>query len=241
MTAPLTAAPLTTAALVTATLLASHGSVAPGQALWLGLRLDMAPGWHVYWENPGDSGLPTTVELAAPGLRIGPVRWPVPALLPAAGGIMNLGYEGEVTLLLPAWVETQAAGGLAIRGEARWLACRADQCIPGRADLALDLPAGPAEPTAALDAALTALPTPTRLAPGPDGLLAWLPVTGSVELLPSRAMLDASSGAEIHRLPAGTRVVVALRAEPAPGAHMLAVEEGPEPRRAWYLYLPPPE
>ncbi|MCK6507716.1 hypothetical protein L6R53_30845 [Myxococcota bacterium] len=228
-----------TAALVTATLLSSHAAVSPGQELWLGLRLEVAPGWHVYWDNPGDSGLPTTVEVAAPGLRVGPVRWPAPALLAAPGGLWNQGYEGEVTLLLPAWVEDEAQE-LQVTGEARWLACRADQCIPGQAALALRLPAGAAAPTGALDAAIAALPTPAPLSPGADGLRASLPGVEGLHLFPSRALADAAT---VQALPSpeGTEVVVSPRAEPAPGAHLLAVAEGPAPRRAWYLYLPPPE
>jgi thiol:disulfide interchange protein DsbD len=229
-----------TAALVTATLLSSHAAVSPGQELWLGLRLEVAPGWHVYWDNPGDSGMATSVDLSAPGLRVGPIRWPAPALLPAAGGLWNQGYEGEVTLLLPAWVDAADPSGLSIRGEARWLVCRADQCVPGQADLALDLPPGQATPTGALDHAVAALPIPTPLQATSEGLAALLPATGPLTLFSSRAMLDA---AHTRALPTsqGTRVEVILRAPPAPGAHLLAVEHGPAPRRAWFLYLPPSE
>jgi DsbC/DsbD-like thiol-disulfide interchange protein len=33
----------------------------PGKALWLGLLMCHVPHWHTYWENPGDSGLATTL------------------------------------------------------------------------------------------------------------------------------------------------------------------------------------
>ncbi|PWV61020.1 hypothetical protein [Plasticicumulans acidivorans] len=38
------------------TLVADHDRVAPGQALYFGLRQRLAPHWHSYWKNPGDAG-----------------------------------------------------------------------------------------------------------------------------------------------------------------------------------------
>jgi thiol:disulfide interchange protein DsbD len=57
-----------------------------------------ARGWHTYWQNPGDSGLPTTIEWKLPaGVTAGPIQWPAPHALPA-GPLVNYGYEGEVYL-----------------------------------------------------------------------------------------------------------------------------------------------
>lgn len=227
--------------LVTATLLASHAAVAPGQDLHLGLRLDLAPGWHVYWENPGDSGLPTSVALAAPGLAIGPPLWPAPSALPAAGGLVNFGYEGVVTLVLPARVDEAALGPQAIRGEARWLACRADQCIPGQAALALDLPVGPAAPGTALDAAIAALPEPVPVQVTDPGWVAVLPVAGAPRVFPDLDLLDALVDVSSTPLPAGTRVALRLRGTPAAGAHALVTLDTPAGPRAWRLAPSPPE
>ena len=38
----------------------------PGQTDDVALRLKMADGWHTYWQNPGDSGLPTTITWTLP-------------------------------------------------------------------------------------------------------------------------------------------------------------------------------
>src|SRR6185369_6612861 len=35
--------------------------LAPGKPVWLGLAIEHQPHWHTYWQNPGDSGLPTTL------------------------------------------------------------------------------------------------------------------------------------------------------------------------------------
>ena len=48
--------------LVKAELVAESASVAPASTLWVDLHLTIKPGWHVYWRNPGDSGLPTTID-----------------------------------------------------------------------------------------------------------------------------------------------------------------------------------
>lgn len=60
-------------------LVAETASIAPGATLWVDLRLEVKPGWHVYWRNPGDSGLPTTIDWRLPpGFSAGQILWPVP-------------------------------------------------------------------------------------------------------------------------------------------------------------------
>src|SRR5690348_10936794 len=64
--------------LVKADLVAEAASIAPGATLWTDLRLVIKPGWHIYWRNPGDSGLPTAIDWTLPpGYSAGPIRWPV--------------------------------------------------------------------------------------------------------------------------------------------------------------------
>ena len=51
--------------------------IAPGQPVWLGLAIEHQPHWHTYWKNPGDSGLPTTLQWELPaGVKAGEVEWP---------------------------------------------------------------------------------------------------------------------------------------------------------------------
>ena len=124
---------------------ADRQSVAAGETLWLALRLKHDPHWHTYWQNPGDSGLPTTLSPELPpGAVLGALHWPVPMRL-WVGPLANYGYEGEVLLpmrlTLPA---TWAAGqtSVTLRAKAAWLICR-EVCIPGEASLSLDLPIRP--------------------------------------------------------------------------------------------------
>ncbi len=133
---------------VTAELLARNHAVQPGQSVQVGLRLQHIPHWHTYWRNPGDSGLPTTIEWTLPaGATMGAIDWPAPKRLPI-GPLVNYGYEDD--LLLPmrftAPADAQPGSVLELRAQATWLVCR-DICIPENATLKLSLPV--AEPGAA--------------------------------------------------------------------------------------------
>ena len=140
--------------LVEAALVAETQSVAPASTLWVDLHLVIKPGWHVYWRNPGDSGLPTTIDWRLPaGFSAGAISWPVPERF-VQSGIGNYGYAGSTDLLVPIAVSKEVAIGdtAVLAADASWLAC-AEICIPGGAALSLSLPvaAGPAaaDPTAA--------------------------------------------------------------------------------------------
>jgi len=93
------AAPLVRTEHVEADLVADQAGVQAGKPVLVGLRLRMAPQWHTYWRNPGDSGLPTKVQWILPeGWKAGELQWPFPQPLPV-GPLMNYGYEDEVVLL----------------------------------------------------------------------------------------------------------------------------------------------
>ena len=126
---------------VEAELVPAASAVVPGASLAVALRLKMEKGWHTYWQNPGESGLPTTIAWQLPpGLSAGPIQWPPPRALPT-GPLMNYGYEDEVLLLTDIAVSGTLTGTspATIRARADWLVCR-EICIPEGADLALALP-----------------------------------------------------------------------------------------------------
>jgi thiol:disulfide interchange protein/DsbC/DsbD-like thiol-disulfide interchange protein len=137
------AAPVKTAH-VEAELVSERTAMVAGQATTVALRLKMADGWHTYWQNPGDSGLPTTIEWTLPsGVSAGPIQWPAPHALPA-GPLVNYGYEGEVLLLTDIHVPSGVQPGETIKlaAKAEWLVCR-ETCIPEEASLDLELPVAP--------------------------------------------------------------------------------------------------
>src|SRR5215210_5687367 len=65
--------------LVKAELIADTNAVVPGKPFTAGLLLRMVPGWHTYWQNSGDSGMPTRIEWQLPpGFKAGEIQWPLP-------------------------------------------------------------------------------------------------------------------------------------------------------------------
>src|SRR5512140_3800024 len=78
---------------VEAELVSERSAIVPGEPVTVALRLTMDRGWHTYWQNPGDSGLPTTLAWKLPaGMRAGSIQWPAPQALPV-GPLVNFGYE----------------------------------------------------------------------------------------------------------------------------------------------------
>jgi thiol:disulfide interchange protein DsbD len=142
--------------LVKAELVAETKSVVPASTLWVDLRLAIKPGWHIYWLNPGDSGLPTTIDWQLPaGFSAGDIRWPVPEHF-VRSDVGNYGYAGSADLLVPITVQKEVAVAetAVLAAEASWLAC-AEICIPGGVRLSLSLPV--AERPAASDPSTAAL------------------------------------------------------------------------------------
>jgi thiol:disulfide interchange protein DsbD len=183
---------------VEAELVAATTALVPGEPLAVALRLRMEQGWHTYWQNPGDSGLPTTLSWKLPaGVEAGPIEWPAPHLLPV-GPLANFGYEGEVLLL----TRLKPAPGLAAGGTAQftaradWLVCK-EICIPEGVDLGLELPVrgrAEADPRwgSALGAAGAALPRP---------LAGWkVSAQGSGEHIALRLTPSAPSAADLGDL-----------------------------------------
>lgn len=167
------AAAVTLADPVKAELFAERRAVAPGETVSVDLHLQTAPGWHTYWRNPGDSGLPTEIAWKlSQGFHAGAIEWPVPERF-VVGTIGNYGYAGSTDLLVPiaAPADLQPGGTVHLAAKASWLVC-SEICIPGSADLALDLPTAavpvPGDPaTAARFAAARArLPRPAGFAAG---------------------------------------------------------------------------
>jgi thiol:disulfide interchange protein DsbD len=134
--------------------------LAPGKSAWLGLLIDHKPHWHTYWKNPGDSGLPTSLQWELPpGAAAGEIAWPTPSRLPV-GPLMNYGYEGRVLLPVPLTIAPSFQGAaLEVRLAAQWLVCK-DICIPQQGEFRLSVPArgSTAAQAAAFAAALAAQP-----------------------------------------------------------------------------------
>ena len=82
-------------------LVASATGVVPGQPIEVALRFQLEAGWHIYWENSGDSGLPPTVSWNLPvGFSAGELQYPIPKRRVSGGDIVTNILEGTPALLV---------------------------------------------------------------------------------------------------------------------------------------------
>jgi DsbC/DsbD-like thiol-disulfide interchange protein/cytochrome c biogenesis protein CcdA len=168
--------------------LVAEGPVPPGGEVELAIVMHTAEGWHGYWQNPGDAGLPMAVEWQLPpGASVGPLRYPVPDRLTIAG-LMNYVYEHDYAVLVRLKAPTNASGMLPISAAAQWLACTDKVCVPERGSFALNVPVG-SEPTtgrARFDKWRQRLPrplaTPAHFELNGDKLRIAIPLPASVTL-----------------------------------------------------------
>lgn len=166
-------------------LLASHTQVIPGQRLQVGIQQAIAPHWHTYWVNPGDSGMATQASWRLPeGWQAGDIRWPVPQRFDI-GPITNHGYEQSATLLVDIAVPDNATIGqvIDVQVDLSWLVCK-EVCIPQQAQLSVPIAVSREAEVdtanqAALQQAAQRLPqpptSPIELLHTPKGLLIGLP------------------------------------------------------------------
>lgn len=119
-------------------IIAPAAQLSPGASSEAGLYFKLDPGWHVYWQNAGDSGEPPHIQWTLPdGITAGPLQFPAPQRLPL-GPLMDFGYENEVLFPFNLDVASSAKPGLAaLHAKVAWLVCR-EVCIPGKAELEVD-------------------------------------------------------------------------------------------------------
>ncbi len=128
--------------IVEAELIAEREIISSGDAFYVGLRMIIPEGWHTYWRNPGDFGLPTELSWDLPeGVTAGEPVWPLPYEMPLADGeIMDYGYHDEVVLPVRFQLDEGFSGTrLDIGLEAYWQVCEVI-CVPEERSLALSLP-----------------------------------------------------------------------------------------------------
>jgi thiol:disulfide interchange protein/DsbC/DsbD-like thiol-disulfide interchange protein len=205
--------------LVQAKLLADVGAVVPGKPFTVGLLLHMVPNWHTYWKFPGDAGIPTEIKWKLPdGWKVGEIQWPIPLKLDEPGDIQIYGYHDEVLLLQEITPPVSLKdSNVQLVAEASWLVCE-KICIPGSANLKLDLPV--AAQSASANEAIFSRYRRSLPQNWPNGEVAratWQRANRELRIAVESAALANYPAADFFPLPEDNVVVGHVKTEREPG------------------------
>lgn len=116
-----------------ADLLQARDHYQPGEVVLAGLRLVLQEGWHTYWANPGEGGMPVSIQWTLPeGWKAGPLLQPVPERF-RTGDLASFGYAGEVVMPVRLHPPPGGGGPVVVKAEVAWLNCDEEACVPGDA------------------------------------------------------------------------------------------------------------
>ncbi|HMP26713.1 MAG TPA: protein-disulfide reductase DsbD family protein [Oligoflexia bacterium] len=105
---------------------------------YIAIHFRIQPDWHLYWENPGDSGLAPVVNWGGSRIfALSPLEWQLPEII-KVGPLVNYGYSKELWLLYEVKLRQPVTKGdlLEFVGKVEYLVCKED-CLPGEANLSL--------------------------------------------------------------------------------------------------------
>lgn len=121
-------------------LIADTSNVVEGKPFRLAIELKMDPGWHTYYKESGEAGMPTRVIWTLPpGFTAADLMWQRPHKF-SDSGITTYGYSDKTviasTITPPATLTTGAK--LKFKAKVKWLTCQ-DVCVPGEKEVDLTL------------------------------------------------------------------------------------------------------
>lgn len=121
-------------------IMSSVSSFKPGESFWVAICLSLPKGWHVYWENPGDSGYPMNIDWNLPkGFQATSIHWLPPQRF-SMGGLTSFGYEDEVIYLVKITPSLDAVpSNVSLSAKLSWLVCGDEGCLPEEADVQINL------------------------------------------------------------------------------------------------------
>jgi len=115
--------------------LISTGQIKPDGTTLLGLEIDMPANTKTYWRVPGDTGLPTELDLAgSEGVTEHQILWPYPTRH-ETGDYLDYVYFGPTVLPVEARIEGHAP----VAKVAVTMGVCSDICIPAQASFVLPL------------------------------------------------------------------------------------------------------
>ncbi len=133
-----------------------------GSVLLGGIAIQLQPGWHTYWRNPGDSGVPPRFDFSkSENIEAVTVLWPAPTKFDDGAGGISLGYQKQVVLPLRI-VAKNADKPVKLRAEINYAVCE-KICIPVEASAELAFTSVASTEDATLSAALDTVPKPATI------------------------------------------------------------------------------
>ena len=131
-----------------------------------GVEIRLDPGWKTYWRDPGDSGVPPTLDFAgSDNVNSVTVLWPVPERFPDGAGGNSIGYMDHIIFPLRV-IPKDAAKPPSVHLKLAYAVC-ANLCMPVEANLQLLLTGDGAEEMA-IEKAEMRVPRRVALGAGKD-------------------------------------------------------------------------
>ena len=113
----------------------------PGDELLVGFKFTLNPGWHTYWENPGDAGEGASIKWNLPNdVKASEILWPGPERIPV-DPLMTFGYEEEVVLLTKIYTSETTTIPVTLNAQVSWYTCK-EICIPQEAEVSFPINLG---------------------------------------------------------------------------------------------------
>jgi DsbC/DsbD-like thiol-disulfide interchange protein len=101
-----------------------------------GVEVRLDPGWHTYWRDPGDSGVPPTFDFGgSENIKSVNVLWPAPERFPDGAGGYSIGYTQSIIFPLRIVPDDQAHTST-VHLKLSYAACE-KLCVPANANLTL--------------------------------------------------------------------------------------------------------
>ncbi len=130
---------------VSARLLIESDAIATDVPFRVGVLLEMQPGWHIYWRNPGDTALPTRIAWQVEDATVGALQWPAPSVFHEnETESTTYGYADQVLLATRITIHSRVDGAIRLGADLNFLVCR-EVCIPGAIALERNLTLGSPE------------------------------------------------------------------------------------------------
>ena len=122
-------------------MLTESNSMNPGDELLVGFKFTLNPGWHTYWENPGDAGEGASIKWNLPNdVNASKILWPGPERIPV-DPLMTFGYENDVILLTKIYTLETTTIPVTLNAQVSWYTCK-EICIPQEAEVSIPINLG---------------------------------------------------------------------------------------------------